>query len=556
MLFSSLSCGNLPYVFKKISVVFFLAFTVFMSGCSGGNVNALGEQSVASTRALKSEIKSAEKTANRCEITGKITRIVNVNMVALNQPFWFNRMGASQLDGMIYALASDVVLTSDMQTPLTQSSDWVSGNYANLISKVTLRSDKRPRPVVLRSNVNDCLEITFTNLLKGFNGAPTSTDYAGVHIEGTEVFSAPINQWYEDLDVFLGKTLPEIDSKIKQNEKTLVKLEEAKLLLHVLEDIFKHHSSVVVLLKQLDELTGIAEEAELTELFAQLELAELIKQAKTLVSADTGVGGIENDAAFIGKNSNHLAAPGEQKVYSLFIPAQGAFVLNSPADNFSNNQAGQTTAGLFGALNVQPEGAEYYRSQVTEVVMNLATQKGDDNKPLFAQTGQPLINYQAVYSNGDPVLRMLKKVENEENTFDLIYSDPTAIITGPNAGAFAGTDTDAAFYKVPVTPERTQPWREFNIMYHEPTLGVQAFEQFRSQETINLNNTLGAGGDFFGINYGTAAIGAEILANRLQVGPMHDCVTCEYEEFFLSAWAVGDPAMVVDVPANFTNDQP
>ena len=28
-----------------------------------------------------------------------------------------------------------------------------------------LRSDKRPRPLVLRANEGDCLEVTFTNLL-------------------------------------------------------------------------------------------------------------------------------------------------------------------------------------------------------------------------------------------------------------------------------------------------------------------------------------------------------------------------------------------------------
>src|SRR5262249_42532740 len=50
-------------------------------------------------------------------------------------------------------------------------------------------------------------------------------------------------------------------------------------------------------------------------------------------------------------------------------------------------------------------------------------------------------------------------------------------------------------------------------------------------------------------------IGSEILANRLGVGPMGnpDAVDLKYEEFFLSSWAVGDPAMLVDVPANARN---
>ena len=34
-----------------------------------------------------------------------------------------------------------------------------------------------------------------------------------------------------------------------------------------------------------------------------------------------------------------------------------------------------------------------------------------------------------------------------------------------------------------------------------------------------------------------------IIANRVSVGPMHDCLDCAYEEFFLSSWAVGDPAL-------------
>ena len=46
------------------------------------------------------------------------------------------------------------------------------------------------------------------------------------------------------------------------------------------------------------------------------------------------------------------------------------------------------------------------------------------------------------------------------------------------------------------------------------------------------------------------ARGAEILANRLGVGPMFACTECKFEEFFLSSWTAGDPAQIVDVPAN------
>jgi hypothetical protein len=67
--------------------------------------------------------------------------------------------------------------------------------------------------------------------------------------------------------------------------------------------------------------------------------------------------------------------------------------------------------------------------------------------------------------------------------------------------------------------------------------------------------TLGVSGEGFAINYGCAGIGSEVMANRLGVGPMGnpDAVDLKFEEFFLSSWACGDPAMVVDVPANAPN---
>ena len=66
-----------------------------------------------------------------------------------------------------------------------------------------------------------------------------------------------------------------------------------------------------------------------------------------------------------------------------------------------------------------------------------------------------------------------------------------------------------------------------------------------------LAHTLHAVGDVFLVNYGSGGVGSEIIANRLGVGPMHDCLDCAYEEFFLTSSAVGDPAMLVDIPANF-----
>src|ERR1051326_8060348 len=65
-----------------------------------------------------------------------------------------------------------------------------------------------------------------------------------------------------------------------------------------------------------------------------------------------------------------------------------------------------------------------------------------------------------------------------------------------------------------------------------------------------MANVSEAGDDAFAINYGSGGIGVEVYANRIGVGPMGDCIDCKFEEFFLSAWSVADPAMLVDKPAN------
>ncbi len=106
----------------------------------------------------------------------------------------------------------------------------------------------------------------------------------------------------------------------------------------------------------------------------------------------------------------------------------------------------------------------------------------------------------------------------------------------------------------PTLPNRLEPFREYTVVFHDEAAVANAFPLWFARNVNGAPNplahTLHAVGDVFQMNYGSGGIGPEVIANRLGVGPMHDCLDCAYEEFFLTSPAVGDPAMVVDVPAD------
>ena len=361
-------------------------------------------------------------------------RTITADVVAFDQVFFFNRLGAVEPQGMIYALRRDVV-------PISGAS-LTPGN-------VMLRPDKRPRPLVLRMGVHDCLEIHFQNLLapSPVEAEQPATRQASIHVVGLQL-----------------------------------------------------------------------------------------------------VNGIEDDGSNVGTNASSLVAPGGTHVYTLYAEREGAHVMHSTAAmTGGEGNAGSTSAGLFGAVQVEPESSVWYRSQVTRNDMDLGTRRDGLGNLLFTADGHPLIDYQAVYpaghpQAGTPIFRMT------DATGEIVHSDLTAIITGSDPdGPLHGRFPAGTYPPNPVYPDRDQPFREFTIMYHDEFGAVQAFPIFNDPVFIHTTHSTR---DAFAINYGTGGIGAEILANRFGVGPMWDCTECKYEEFFLSAWAMGDPAEVVDIPAN------
>ncbi len=230
----------------------------------------------------------------------------------------------------------------------------------------------------------------------------------------------------------------------------------------------------------------------------------------------------------VGNNKDPLntgiagIAPGQSQTYGWSLEREGThLIFSNGAPAGGQGDGGSLVLGLFGAINVEPAGTVWYRSQVTADELAAATARDEGGAPAHLPTGHPRLDYGAEDANGIPILAMLKSQGG--NTHELVHADLDALITGSGDG-----------------------FREFTIIFHDELKTVQAFPVLDAEQLHGVR-------DGFGVNYGASGMGAILMANRLGEGPAKECVECFYEEFFLTSWANGDPALLVqyeDDPSN------
>ena len=355
------------------------------------------------------------------------TRTVTADVVALDQEIVYNRLGVVNPYGMMYALRNDVV---EKSTGLSEA----EGGTLNP-GNVMLRPDKRPRPLTLRANVGDCLEISFQNLLSptAQPGQPADRN-AGIHVNGLQV-----------------------------------------------------------------------------------------------------VGGIASDGSFVGKNESSLVAPGGSTVYTLFAEYENTYLLyNMGATVGAEAGGGSIGHGFFGAVNVEPFGTDWYRSQLSRVEMDLAAATGAATgqqvvgadgalEVNLTPDGHPVMDYEARYpidpahpfydaaKAGLPIVNMLDSTTT-------VHSDLNGVISGPASNGYRILPQayPLAYWDNQVYNEDAyrgeEPFREYTVIFHDEIRVLQAFPEFFDDPV--LGHTLHGVRDGFAINYGTGGIGAEIIANR------------------------------------------
>lgn len=453
-------------------------------------------------------------------------RTLRADIVAIDQPLMFNRLGAQNINGMMFALKRDVVDDSEPARPLSRGGAMRRGH-------VYLRPDKRPRPLVLRVAEGDCLDITLTSLLTTQSNPREPVAVPPTTLRTPLVGAAP--------GAF---PAPRFEGGVDD--------------------------------QVADRMVGFHVQG--------MQLRE----------------GVADDAAMVGLNPSGLVAPGGTITYHLYAEHEGTYLATSHGATFGGDAtSGNSANGLFGAVNVEPLNARFYRSQLTEEELRLAASADGDHvggQGPARKSGhdQPVVDYEATYPNREPWIAEGKAglpILNMLSGDEIVHSDINAIIAGPDAdggwwskcpragdtpplepAARKVYDNDYKYCPYPLEkvgrtnpslPKRLEPFREFTVIFHDEMSKTNAFPQFYAHNVKDKNgadvanplaHTLKAVGDVFMINYGSGGIGSEIIANRLGVGPMHDCLGCAAEEFFLTSHVVGDPAMIVDVPANFGLD--
>ena len=420
-------------------------------------------------------------TVNTNNNSQSVQRTISAEVVALDQPITYNRFGSYNPYGMIYALKRDVIDTESCDS---------NGNNCKPMSAdtkpghVRLRKDKRPRPLVLRASSGDILKVKFYNMLTPHQPDFSSSETPLPNVEpGMGLTYSSIGVAETEMEIPLVGELELNTPEIKGDAATKgCGSSQAKASDAVGSD-WPRTRCASITLSGVTPL-GDANNPLVTGLQpippgSTIEYAWDIKLSKDQTKRKT----------------SHL-------FFSHGAPAGG------------EGDGGSLVHGLFGVLNIEPEGSKWYRSQVNKKSFKHVREQ---------KLGKAYLNYEAKFEDGTPVLQLLKP--SGENQFELIYGDLNAVILEKDV------------------PKGTTPaFREFTVVFHDELKTFYA-DQFKE---VGTEFTLSGVGDGFAINYGASGLATMLLANRKKIGPAKDCVNCAYEEFFLESWVNGDPALLAD----------
>ncbi|MFT3972305.1 MAG: hypothetical protein QM699_02280 [Amaricoccus sp.] len=414
----------------------------------------------------------------RAEAGPVCARTIKADVVAIEQAYLLNRFSAFVPAGMLFALKRDVVALDPDQGPVGP------GN-------AMLRPDKRPRPIVLRVNEGDCLEVTFTNYL-----SPVARLEGGIPAQNHGNLPGHVQA--------MPGSPP--STAIRPAEPVSVDAPRTRAA------SFHITGMSVVPISEAECPANVA---------CGGDGSNVGLNRGVVFRTDSG------DALKAAYSHGSLALPGQTVVTKWLAEKDGAyFAYSMGAPIGGEGDGGQIGLGLFGAVNVEPRGSEWYRSQVRhdELVADTATRAGDRHP--YAH-----VDYEKLkLLTPDPL-------DTTGKVFDIAHTDLNAIIVPPPAAPGDCKPEGRADGSV-----CAQAFREFTVIFHDEVHAEQAFPQLADE-----SDPLSLIKDGMGINYGVSSMGSALMATPKfdKLPPTKDCVECRAEEFFLSSWANGDPALLL-----------
>ena len=478
-----------------------------------------------------------------------LQRVVCADLAALDQTLVYNRFGSFDPFAMIFALRRDLaplnspLISDGLPPPLTCEDD--IGNTEGgagpspVPGEVRLKDCKRPRPLTLRANVGDWLLVRVSNFLTPQTGTPAKprsldlvSDFCD-HTGGNDRGRAAVRH------------------AVSKGMSTQVGKHDEATCPH---EIASHERGV----------PGDWPATRGVNFVVQGLMPE--KFRGEVNAACTGFG---------------AAAPGEAFVCLYRISAEGThFLASHAAPAGGEGDGGSITHGLFGGILAERPGSRWYRSQVSRKALDEAWPPATN--PKVRHVRQHKLVYETMH-DGVPVLDMARvldtpqdaKVQTDVDTataLELVHNDLNAIIycSANSAAAKAAQPAGCNYHEetsaagsAPATgaetagpkpyPKTMEPdfraFREFTVFFHDELKTYYT----RNFDDLKRFGQLAGVRDGFAINYGSSGMGALLLANRKGIGPAAACMECLYEEFFLTSWANGDPALLEwfdDDPSN------
>ncbi|WP_147273281.1 hypothetical protein [Paracoccus lutimaris] len=466
-------------------------------------------------------------------------RVVCADIAALEQTLVYNRFGSFNPFGMIFALNRDIaplppapqadgVVDLDLTEPLSGAqcgaltgTETRGADSALSAGDVRLRDCKRPRPMVLRANVGDTLVVHVRNLLTPATPIRQAPDFSG--------------------DVCQRKT-PTADHGRESVQRELARGDAA----------LRRHAEV-----DCDPATS--QDASIdpdAPNWPSTRMVNFVVQGLTPLAmpgtsapdpACFGTGAVAPDADFYCRY--RIEQEGTYFFASLAAPAGG------------EGNGGSLVHGLFGAVMAERRGARWYRSQVSSAALD-AVWPAEGEMPDRIRAASP--DYEGVDAAGTPILNMARPLIDADadakaaqaafadaRLLELVHSDLNAIIyCDPSmTGANCTPQTEEQKHGGITTEAQYGAFREFSVFFHDE---LKTFYTKNFRELGQLGQLAGVK-DGFAINYGASGMGSLLLANRKGIGPADDCMECLYEEFFLTSWANGDPALLEWYPDDPSN---